>query len=192
MDGTFVTYMKIREKLACLGIVLLALIFTVVLPANGDEKSLGLTETRLLKPGTVAPSFTLKTLDNREYTLKDHMGKNPVLLFFWSFFCGPCREEIPVLEEVYAAFGKEKLEYVGVNLDGKRLSKAITRYIEDSSFKFTAVFDELNGLEYLVADPYGIAGTPTLYVIDTKGKIFFSAVGDVEHQELVSIIEKAR
>jgi len=164
----------------------------VIAPSlNAAEKGTGLEETTLLSTGSDAPSFSLKTLDNKPYTLSDHMGKKPVLLFFWSFFCGPCREEMPVLNEIFTSFGKEKLEFVGVNLDGKGLSKAIKRYLEESKFQFTAVFDELKGFEYLVADPYGITGTPTVYIVDTKGKIAFSAVGKIEPAELKKVIERS-
>lgn len=176
----------------CVSCVIIAVSLLAAIPSlHAAEKGTGLIQTRLLKPGTDAPLFTLKTLDNKSYTLSDHIGKKPVLLFFWSFFCGPCREEMPILNEIYASFGEEKLEFVGVNLDGRGLLKAITRYMDESKFQFTAVLDELNGFEYLVADPYGIAGTPTVYVVDARGKIAFAAVGKIEPGELKKVIEQS-
>ena len=146
-------------------------------------------ESRLLKIGATAPPFSAETIDGGEYMLENTLGKKPVLIFFWSFFCGPCREEIPILQDIYTQLGENNLEFLGVNLDGKGLAKAIKKFITDSNYQFISIFDELDGLNYKVADPYGVAGTPTAYIIDLDGKIAFSTVGHTQPEELKQIIE---
>lgn len=145
-------------------------------------------ESRVLKTGTKAPLFTTPSLEGEDYDLGDVVGKKPVLIFFWSFFCGPCREEMPVLQKIYEEVGEDKIEFVGVNLDGKKLTKAITKFLTDSNMEFKSVFDELDGISYKIADPYGVAGTPTSYIIDMDGNIAFSAVGHIEPDEVKKLL----
>jgi hypothetical protein len=63
--------------------------------------------------------------------------------------------------------------------------------MQDAGLDFTVVFDELSGLEYKIADPYGVAGTPTVYAIDLEGKISFSEVGRLEPEELKEVLMKS-
>lgn len=145
----------------------------------------------LSKPGTPAPDFTVKDLAGADFHLKDHSGKNAVLLFFWSFFCGPCREEIPMINEMTRAYGDRGLAVVGVNLDGVEMKKAVDKFVVSEKIGFRIVFDELEGDAFRVADPYGVAGTPALFVIDRKGSITYSTMGAVTGPQLRGEIEKA-
>ncbi len=159
-------------------------------PVFAAEKP-GVVESRLLNTGEMAPVFQGEQLGGGRFDLSIHVGEKPIVIFFWSFFCGPCREEMPILQEVYEELGKDSVSFIGVNLDGIKLGKAIEKYMEDSSFGFTTVFDELVGLEYKIADVYGISGTPTLYVIDSAGRIALSVVGRVDPEQLKGAILKS-
>jgi peroxiredoxin len=144
----------------------------------------------LLTPGTVAPEFTVRDLSDKEFRLKDCCGKQPVLLFFWSFFCGPCRDEMPLINMMAREYQGKGLHVIGVNLDGKEMKKAILKYAETEKIAFRTVFDELSGDSFTVADPYGVAGTPALFIVDRKGIIAYSTVGSVTADMLRKEIEK--
>ena len=144
-----------------------------------------------LKAGAAAPDFTVKDLDGKEFRLKDRLGRNAVLLFFWSFFCGPCREEIPLVNEMTRQYAEKGIQVVGVNLDGVEMKKAVDKFVVSEKIAFRIVFDELEGDSFRVADPYGVAGTPALFIIDKKGIISYSVVGAVTAQALRTEIEKA-
>lgn len=168
--------------------VFVCLILVSGASVSGAAEQEGILESRILKTGTLAPVFNTKKLDGGDFNLEQHIGEKPIILFFWSFFCGPCREEMPKLQKLYEDLGKENVVFVGINLDGMKLSKAISKFMQDSNLDFTTIFDELNGLEYKIADPYGVTGTPTLYAIDLNGKISFSAVGKVEPEDLKAVL----
>ncbi|MDF1535019.1 MAG: TlpA disulfide reductase family protein [bacterium] len=165
-------------------------LFLAAPPSMSAEKE-GLLESRILKVGADAPLFTCSSLDGSEFALKQLIGQKPVVLFFWSFFCGPCREEMPVLQNLSDEFGRDEVAFIGVNLDGDKLGKAITKFMADSNLNFITVYDELNGLEYKIADPYGVAGTPTTYAIGMDGKVIFSTVGHLEPSELKEVIRQS-
>ncbi len=143
-----------------------------------------------LKAGSSAPDFTVRDLSDKEFRLKDARGKEGILLFFWSFFCGPCREEIPMINEMTNQFGGKGLQVVGVNLDGKEMKKAIDKFVDNEKIRFRIVFDELVGDSFLVADPYGVSGTPALFLIDRDGMITYSVVGAVKQDDIRKEISK--
>ena len=179
------TRIKAHQVLA----ILMCLFITLGVTSTHAADKVDILESRILKVGDEATVFLAKNLEGGDFELSEHIGKKPVILFFWSFFCGPCREEMPILQKVYEDLGKDKVVFVGVNLDGPKLGNAIGKFMQDSGFDFTIVFDELKGLEYKIADPYGVAGTPTVYAIDLEGKISFSEVGKVEPEELIEVLK---
>ena len=143
-----------------------------------------------LKAGTPAPDFKVTDLEGKEFHLKACCDKDAVLLFFWSFFCGPCREEMPMIGEMTRLFQGKGLQVIGVNLDGKEMKKAIDKFVANEKVGFRIDFDELQGDAFLVADPYGVAGTPALFIVNKKGVISFSTVGAVTGDQLKAEIEK--
>lgn len=148
-------------------------------------------EIESLEIGAQAPDFTVRDLEGKEFRLKDCCGKDAVLLFFWSFFCGPCREEMPMINEMTRQYRGKGLQVVGVNLDGAEMKKAIDKFVSTEKMQFRIVFDELVGDSFLVADSYGVAGTPALFIVDKEGKIAFSSLGVTTGRQLKAEIEKA-
>ena len=144
----------------------------------------------LLKPGGKAPDFSVRDLGGKEFHLRQSLDKDAVLLFFWSYFCGPCREEFPLISEMAREYGGKGLQVVGVNLDGPEMKKLIDRMAVVEKVSFRIVFDELDGDAFRVADPYGVSGTPALFVVDRKGVIAFSLVGTVTVEQLRKEISK--
>ncbi len=143
-----------------------------------------------LKTGAKAPDFKVRDLEGKEFHLASCCGKDAVLLFFWSFFCGPCREEMPMISQMAREYQGKGLQVVGVNLDGREMKKAIDKFVVTEKIGFRILFDELAGDSFRVADPYGVAGTPALFLIDKQGVIAFSIVGAVTAEQLKAEIAK--
>lgn len=143
-----------------------------------------------LKAGAKAPDFKVQDLEGKEFQLSSCAGKDAVLVFFWSFFCGPCREEIPMINQMTSEYQGKGLQVVGVNLDGREMKKAIDKFVTNEKISFRILFDELDKDAFRVADPYGVAGTPALFLIDKKGFIAYSNVGAVTGEQLKAEIGK--
>ncbi len=69
-----------------------------------------------LAVGKPAPPLVLHTLDGRNISSGDLRGK-VVILTFWASWCGPCREELPLLSAYAAKHAKQGLEVLGFSLD---------------------------------------------------------------------------
>jgi len=143
-----------------------------------------------LKAGAKAPDFKVQDLAGKEFHLASNAGKDAVLLFFWSFFCGPCRDEMPMISQMAQEYQGKGLQVVGVNLDGREMKKAIDKFMVNEKIAFRIVFDELAEDSFRVADPYGVAGTPALFLIDKQGVVAFSAVGAVTGEQVKAEIGK--
>src|SRR5262249_17939488 len=66
--------------------------------------------------GQPAPEFVLRSIDGENVRLSEHLGE-VVLVNFWASWCGPCRQEMPKLEELNAKYHRAGLLLVGVNVD---------------------------------------------------------------------------
>jgi peroxiredoxin len=183
------------KKKATIPILVFIFTFLAFITTGAQEKEGKYTEIPTIKGieplanGEPAPLFSIEDINGDAFALESFKDKNPVLLFFWSFFCGPCREEIPMINQITAEYKEKGLIVAGVNLDGKEMKKAISKFMEQEKISYIVAFDELNGDSFKVADPFGVAGTPSLFLIDKKGILTFSKVGAVEHDELKGLIE---
>lgn len=113
-----------------------------------------------------AKDFTLKTNTGVNLRLAEEKGK-VVLLNFWASWCAPCREELPLLDDMHKKYEKLGFTVLGVNIDEK--PSAAMRVLEDIPVQFPVLMDPKNQ----VAQLYDIEAMPTTYIIDRAGQLRF-------------------
>jgi peroxiredoxin len=111
-----------------------------------------------------APDFTLKSRSGKNLRLSDYRG-NVVLLNFWASWCGPCRQEMPLLEAMYKKYKKLGFVILGVNVE-QDSSKA-NAYLSDVSVSFPVLYDNNNTASKL----YNVSAMPTTVIIDRNGNM---------------------
>ena len=113
---------------------------------------------------TLAPDFTLNTLDGQEVMLSKLKGK-VVLLDFWATWCAPCREAIPHLINLQKTYQEKGVEVIGMNVD-KGDGETVRRFVRsmDIPYPITLTPEE-------VSRSYGVTGIPTTILIDKEGRI---------------------
>lgn len=140
---------------------------------------------KMLEVGAAAPDFVIKDSDGAPFRLADEKGKKNVLLVFWSIFCEPCRAEMPAIQKLYDKYKERGLDVVSIALDGEPLKSSIVGFVKQEGYTFRVLIDELDAQEmFKVADPYGVAGTPTLYLLDKTGKVVLARAGRVKAEDL--------
>ena len=116
--------------------------------------------------GQPAPDFTLKRLDGKNVRLAELRG-DVVMINFWATWCGPCRQEMPLLDKLYANYKDLGFVLLGVNVEAD--AKAMGKYLKDVPVSFPILSDSSNS----VAKLYGVAGMPSTVLVDRDGKVRF-------------------
>ena len=124
--------------------------------------------------GSDAPRFTAPLLTEGEFDLGPHLGKDAILLDFWSIYCVSCVQEMPRLVEIYDKYKDQGFVAVGVDLDSFG-TKRVVKFVQGLDFKvsYPIVIDK----QRQIAGKYGVSVLPTTIVIDREGKIIFYHVG---------------
>ena len=113
-----------------------------------------------------APSFQLSGRGGKTIDLSQFKGQ-VVMINFWATWCGPCRQEMPLLEDIYKKYKPMGFTMLGVNVEPKtgdpegwlsKLPKPVT---------FPVAFD----VDSKVSKLYKVAGMPTTVFIDRKGNV---------------------
>ena len=124
---------------------------------------------RFVRDPDPAPDFQLKDLAGRDLSLASAHGK-VILLNFWATWCGPCREEIPSLIELQNRY-KERLQIIGLADDDDR--DTVKQVIDSEGINFPVAM-VTNKVRF---DYGGILALPTLFVINSEGRIVQKHVG---------------
>ncbi|MET3575635.1 redoxin domain-containing protein [Bhargavaea ullalensis] len=145
-------------------------------------------------PGEQAPDFTLKALDGGEMSLSDFRGKK-VILNFWASWCGPCRAEMPHMENFYKKEAEELgVEVLAVNLsaaergDEQKVMENITNFVGEFGMTFPVLLDS-DGKQ---GDVYKAISIPTSYIIDSGGIVRQMVRGPMDEammRDLVNSVE---
>lgn len=120
--------------------------------------------------GKIAPDFTLTDLDGDTVNLSDLRGI-PVMLNFWATWCGPCRNEMPYIQEIYEQWQDRGLVIFAIN-QGEDFPK-VYQFMQSNNLSFPVLLDT-NGN---VSSKYEIRGIPTTFFIDEDGIIQWRRIG---------------
>jgi peroxiredoxin len=122
--------------------------------------------------GNTAPEFSLKALDNKEYSLNSLMERGPVVAAFFKISCPVCQFTFPFLERLYKRYGGDSVTFVGISQDDAR---ATTKFAKEYGVTFPILIDDDDG--YVVSNAYGLTNVPTIFLIDTDGAVKVSSMG---------------
>jgi thiol-disulfide isomerase/thioredoxin len=157
---------------------------------DGPEDGLG-APTAGVETDRPAPEFSLPLFDGSTFSLADQRGKI-VVMNFWASWCGPCKEEMPVLEQA-AASAPADVVFVGVGAknddDGKARQFAADHGVTYAIGRDTQGGDKIRGQ---IEQDYRIPAYPATFVIDAEGNIVFIKMGQITPEEMEAAIAQAR
>lgn len=177
----------------------------LLVPANGggndNPSAAELAEEEDANPyttplnGQKAPAFTLVDLNGQKISLSSYKG-HPLVVDFWATWCGPCKLEIPWLEDIQKQYAGQGLQVIGIDtdeLDPDDPARLFTekREIGDFVKKMNMNYPVLLGADATENSYGGVDGLPTTFFINSSGTIVASTVGLPPHDEFVSDIQKA-
>lgn len=136
-----------------------------------------------LTTGIPAPEIGLERLDGGTMRLSDLRGR-VVLLNFWATWCAPCREEMPLLAQIYREYHDRGLEVLGINLTSHDDLGEVRRFVEQFALPFPILLDHNGRAER----DYRIFGVPTTVLVTREGIVHRVVVGVLKGREDVEKI----
>jgi peroxiredoxin len=124
-----------------------------------------------LEPGSLAPSFTLKGLDGKPYSLRGLLDQGPVVLAFFKISCPVCQFTFPFLQRIFERYAGDDVFVIGVSQDDPRSTK---EFNQEFGVTFPTLIDDQG---YPVSNACGLTTVPTIFLIDTGGRIKISGAG---------------
>jgi thiol-disulfide isomerase/thioredoxin len=138
-----------------------------------------------------APSKTFSAqliqLNGKKLAVPQDVKAKVIVIDFWATWCGPCVGEVPYMKQMYQQFHNRGVEFVGISLDkdpGAR--EKVQKFVTEQGMNWVHT---VSGMYWNdpTARKYGINGIPSVWVIDSQGKV----ISDDARGKLEKILEEA-
>jgi peroxiredoxin len=135
--------------------------------------------------GSMAPDFTLTTLDGEIISLSELRGKN-VLINYWATWCPPCLNELNALENVQKQY--EGQDFVVITINGIEQDNLgdVQATVEEYGITYPVLLDE----DEIFWNDYRILFLPTSVYINEQGIIRFIKLGEQSEAEFSSMVDQ--
>ena len=145
------------------------------------EKQIG--NASKTEEGAVIEDFTMPSIEGAPMSIMSEVRKNKItVLDFWASWCGPCRQETPLMVEIYKKYKDKGLGFVGISLDED--GDAWKQATDQLGIVWPQMSD-LKGWENAAAQMFNITSIPHTIVVDQKGKILRRGLRGEELKQFV-------
>ncbi len=166
---------KLSIKLSVFSLIFSAIFLSATVSLAETPKETEASKIRLLLPGASAPVNSLKDINGIEHMFPASNKWN--LVFYWSLFCHSCIEEMPEIQQKLQELKGKDFETYFVALDTDKMQKALQNFVKRRKFSSTVLMECVENEKYVTADTWGVTMTPSVFIIDPKGKIIYSHEG---------------
>ncbi len=129
-----------------------------------------------------SPEFSLSLMGGGDVSSEQLLGR-VVMLDFWASWCPPCRDEAPVLAQVYEEYRDRGIEFIGVNLWDNAGDAEV--FLQQQGHQYPNGIDE----EGKIAISYGVRGIPEKFFINRDGLIVRKFSGPMDADRLRRILD---
>lgn len=148
-----------------------------------DPKALPSTRLNKAAPMFVLPDLNQEAQDAAPIDLSKLLGK-PVVINFWSTWCGPCKAEHALLQDAARFYG-DKVQFLGIVYQDS--AEAARSYLASR----TNIFPQLIDTQSDVAIRYGVGGVPETFFIDAQGQVAYKHTSVLQAPILARFVDAA-
>ena len=162
-------------------------------------------ETRVQK------NALLLSLEGQPFPVLDvehHLGKSlpsadslkgkVIISFFWAHWCGDCKQQLPILEQLHANYGNRGLAILGPTQFYGYMSRGQDATPEQELAYLRGAYQERYPIPSWMSVPisqqnfldFGVSTTPTLVIIDRDGIVRLYNPGNLPYEELSAHVER--
>lgn len=135
--------------------------------------------------GSIAPEFTLETLEGKIVSLEDYRGKI-VLINFWATWCPYCVKEMPDLNRLYLENKEDNFIVLGIDV-AENKSK-VENFVKEGGYRFPILLDKTGK----VARDYLVSGLPMSVMLDEEGRIRAIQLGMMTYPQMKEMLDSVR
>jgi len=134
--------------------------------------------------GAKAPVVMVQSLDGKDISLGNYIGKTPMLIEFWATWCPNCKELMPTLLDAEKKFGKQ-VKFVAIAVAINQSPERVRRFLAAHPLPHDTYFDA----DGKAAGAFDAPATSYVVVLDKSGKVVYTGLGG--KQDLEAAIRKA-
>ena len=137
--------------------------------AFGVGWHLGSPGTRQSEPST-SVEVRLTSLSGGDVGLRDLLGE-VVVVDFWTTWCGPCRLQAEILEDLFLEYASQGVQFLAVSVAEE--AEIVREFVADQPFRYPVLLD----YEEKLSEPLGVFMFPTVMIVDRKGQVAYLRAG---------------
>ncbi len=125
---------------------------------------------------------------DKDIMLSDLNGK-VVLIEFWTFGCYNCKNTLPYVKDWYSKYKSDKFETIGIHcpeFDREKKFDNVKAAVEELGIKYPVLIDN----EFTIWDKYGVDAWPTIIILDKKGNVRYTKVGEGDYNKTEAKIKE--
>lgn len=122
--------------------------------------------------GAAAPSVVVTNAAGKSVTVTPTLGR-PMLIEFWATWCEFCERLEPTMKSVYGKYGS-KVQFAAIAVNVNQSPRRVAKHVKDRSLKYPVYYDDTGK----AVSAYEVAATSFVVIIDKKGKVAYTGVGD--------------
>jgi thiol-disulfide isomerase/thioredoxin len=151
---------SLRAVLRARSLIAVLAVFAVLLPLAASADIVG----------KAAPDFALRSMKGPSVRLSEHLGE-VVVINFWATWCGPCRQEMPLLDELYGKYQLAGLILLSVNIDEN--AEPAIEMAQTLKVSYPVLFDARKE----VSRAYEVSAMPVTVLVDRAGVVRYVSEG---------------
>lgn len=136
------------------------------------------------QPGRTLLAATFSDLSGRARKLEEWRG-NVLACNFWATWCAPCREEMPMLDEIHRAFEAKGAQVVGIGIDQ---AEKISEFAKSLKISYPLLVGDGNALALMRRLGNEAGGLPFTVLLDRQGSVRERRLGIYRRDELAAAV----
>ena len=145
----------------------------------------------LIKPGATLPPLKLPDAQGATVDLAALTKGKVAILVYWSVSCPHCRRDMPQLIELNQQMSGNPFVMLMINNDGPAMAQAAVNYAKQYQLPGPVIIDSGPGDSMPLGEAWDVVATPTVLVLDPKGKLVHAQEVQVDMNQIKNALDKA-